>query len=296
VAQLQGKKVTRVLGVMFGPRVWDSLLRYVAVGLMAPLIATLWLVAGVWGLLAFLLPIGLAWSAAAKSRALDLASERLEQKDDAIAQSLSQMSSERRQERLALAGDLHDDVLPALFKVDLLGKVIQRDLDSGRLLQLEEDVRELAESVRSAQLSVRQVVGSLRDSPIGPSGLPGAIEACAKSLETASTVRFSLDLSDVTGTSASQLMVFQVAREAMRNAVQHSRSLAVTVNLWQEDGCIRVSVRDEGVGFHTQEARESSHFGLKLMAERAEAVGGRLVVDSVLGQGTSISLTMPPDA
>jgi signal transduction histidine kinase len=91
-------------------------------------------------------------------------------------------------------------------------------------------------------------------------------------------------------------MVFQVAREAMRNAVQHSRSPAVTVNLWQEDGCIRVSVRDEGVGFHTEEARESSHFGLKLMAERAEAVGGRLVVDSVLGQGTSISLTMPPDA
>jgi signal transduction histidine kinase len=296
VARLQGRHVIGLLRDMFGPNYLESLLRYVAVGFMAPLIATVWLVAGLWGLFAFLLPIALAWLASAKSRELDIATQRLEKKDDALAESLNQMDSERRQERLALAGDLHDEVLPALFRVHLLGKVIEKDLESGRLLQLEDDVVDLAQSVSNAQLSVRHVVNNLRGSAIGADGLVGAIEQCARSLEAVSEVRFSLELAECAGTSASQLMVFQVAREAMRNAVQHSRSDAVMVRLWQDDGCIRVSVRDEGVGFDQEEARGSLHFGLHLMAERAEAVGGRLVVDSALGSGTSVTLTMPPDA
>lgn len=295
-ARLKQARVAVVLGEMYGPRVKDCVFRYVAVGLMAPLVATVWMAAGVWGLFAFLLPIVLAWSALAAARKLNVASDRLDAKNDALAQLLAQMADERRDERLALAAELHDEVLPALYKVHLMGEVIKKDLESGQLLQLEQDVPELAGAVTLAQLSIRHVVSNLRDSSIGPEGLRGIIEICAQSLEAASSARYSLNLADVSASRTCHLVVFQVAREAMRNAAKHSKSEEVSVRLWQEDGCVRLVVRDAGVGFDTQQMGKPLHFGLALMAERVEALGGRLVVDSILGQGTTIGLTIPPDA
>ncbi len=82
----------------------------------------------------------------------------------------------------------------------------------------------------------------------------------------------------------------------MRNAATHSKSEIVSVRLWQEDGCVRLVVRDEGVGFDSRPGQTLHHFGLALMAERAEALGGRVVIDSSLGGGTTIALSIPPDA
>jgi signal transduction histidine kinase len=295
VARLRKTSCMDVLHDMFGPRFRDSMLRYVAIGLMAPIIATLWIATGVWGLLAFLIPVGLAWSASSSARMLARASEELNSKNEALAKSLDLMADERRDERLALSGDLHDEVLPALFKVHLMGQVIKKDLAAGQLLQLEEDVPELDEAVGLAQLSIRQTISNLRNSAVGPNGLARAIELCAKSLEAVSSARFSLSLETVSSTSATQLLVFHVAREAMRNAASHSKSESISVRVWQEDGCVRLVVRDEGVGFDPRPGQTLLHFGLTLMAERAEALGGRVVIDSSLGGGTTISLSVPPD-
>ena len=52
---------------------------------------------------------------------------------------------------MALAGELHDEVLPALFKVHLMGQVLKQDLASGQLLQLEEDLPGLLDATLVAQ-------------------------------------------------------------------------------------------------------------------------------------------------
>ncbi len=132
---------------------------YLVLGLFAILLATVSVSAGVWGAVAFLAPLALARMTFLQAERLTESGKRLREKNDALVQVLSRMSEERRDERLVMAGELHDEVLPPLFKVHLMGQVLRQDLDSGRLLDLDEDLPELLSAAQAAQGAVRGVVG-----------------------------------------------------------------------------------------------------------------------------------------
>ena len=136
VAKLHAVSTGDVVRRMFGPRYGESLLRYVGVGLMAPLIAVVWLTAGAYGLAAFLIPLGLAWSSYVEAERLRRPPAQIETKNQSLMLALEEIASERRDERLVLAGELHDSVLPAMFKVQLMGQVMRQDLAEGKLLDL----------------------------------------------------------------------------------------------------------------------------------------------------------------
>ena len=63
--------------------------------------------------------------------------------------------------------------------------------------------------------------------------------------------------------------------------------------LWQDSGLIRLSVKDDGVGFDQRLVDRESHFGLQLITERVEAAQGKVVIDSRLGEGTTVSAVLP---
>jgi len=266
---------------------------YLCLGLLAVLLATLYEVAGGWGLPAALFPLALARQMFKRGRHLEDAARKLAAKDRALVGAAKQTLIERRDERLAVAGELHDEVLPPLFKVHLMGQVLRQDLNSGRLLDLDEDVPQLITATEIAQSAIRGLMLNLRRSSIGPAGLNATIELLGRQLEAAGSPSIQLELSDVGGSSVSQLLAYQVAREAMNNAARHSRGSRITVRLFREGDCIRLIVEDDGVGFDPCQVDGSEHFGLQLIAERIEAGRGRMVVDSMLGGGTRIMATLP---
>jgi signal transduction histidine kinase len=277
---------------MFGPNL-TYFIRYVGIGLMAPLIATIWIYSGAFGLAAFFFPLALAWSAYRQAEKLAEVGGRLEDKNRSLLVALEQVASERRDERLALAGELHDQVLPALFKVDLMAQVLRQDLADGRLLELEEDLPPLSEAAAAAAHATRELTNDLRESSLGPGGLAAALRSIAGELESASATRFDLNLADVSASETTQLVAYQVGREAMINASKHSQADRVVVRLEGDADTIRLTVIDEGVGFSPRVASKPLHFGLQLMAERADAAGGRLTIDSLIGRGTTVSLALP---
>jgi signal transduction histidine kinase len=291
-SSLQAVSPTDALRRMFGPN-FSYLIRYVGIGLMAPLIATIWLYAGVVGLAAFFFPLALGWSAYRQAESLSEISRQLSDKNSSLLAALEQVAAERRDERLALAGELHDKVLPALFKVDLMAQVLGQDLADGRLFDLEADLPPLTEAASLAAHATRELTNDLRESSLGPGGLAAALRSIAAELESASMTRFDLDLADVVAEETTQLVAYQVGREAMINASKHSQADRVTVRLNAGADGIRLTVSDEGVGFSTRVASKPLHFGLQLMAERADALGGRLTVDSMIGRGTVVSLVLP---
>jgi len=293
VAKLHAVSTGDVVRRMFGPRYGESLLRYVGVGLMAPLIAVVWLTTGAYGLAAFLIPLGLAWSSYVEAERLSKASERIETKNQSLLLALDEIAAERRDERLVLAGELHDSVLPAMFKVQLMGQVMRQDLAEGKLLDLEDDLPPLNEAISEAQVRVRGVTGGLRESSVGPGGLASALKSLASDLETVSSTRFDLDLDEVEATDTAQLVAYHVGREAMMNATKHSKADLISVSLKQTIEGVILEIRDSGVGFAPRFDSKPLHFGMELMAERAEAAGGRLSVQSFLGKGTTVSLFLP---
>jgi two-component system, NarL family, sensor histidine kinase DegS len=89
-----------------------------------------------------------------------------------------------------------------------------------------------------------------------------------------------------------QLALFRILQEALSNAARHGGAGQVRVRLGYELGQVSLSVRDDGRGFDVQQAR-SGHYGLLNMHERAQKIGGTLLVESAPGQGTHVCLTVP---
>jgi len=74
---------------------------------------------------------------------------------------------------------------------------------------------------------------------------------------------------------------------------RHSGASAVSVSLRPGDGGLLLAVRDDGAGFDPAAPRGRRSLGLASMRERVELVGGKLRVDSVPGEGTTISAWVP---
>jgi two-component system nitrate/nitrite sensor histidine kinase NarX len=86
-----------------------------------------------------------------------------------------------------------------------------------------------------------------------------------------------------------------VLQEALSNVRKHAGASHVTVRV-QQTPCWRFEVEDDGHGFHADTPAGESHVGLRIMSERAQRIGAQLAVQSRVGQGTRVTLTMPVSA
>jgi two-component system sensor histidine kinase DegS len=221
----------------------------------------------------------------------------VESKDRALVQASVRVVDERRDERMTVAGALHDAVLPPLFRVHLLGQVLRQDLARGRLLSLDEDLPDLLSATEAAQDALREVIRDLRRSTLGAGGLGDTVKLLAHQLEAAGGPRVTVESESSMGASSlAQLLAYQVVREALNNAAKHAKASSVGVRIWRDHDDVRVVVEDDGLGFDRDTVDREAHFGLQLMEERIEAVGGRAYIDSQLGRGTRVVAVIPAGA
>ena len=90
-----------------------------------------------------------------------------------------------------------------------------------------------------------------------------------------------------------QIQVLHIVQEALSNVRKHARAGQVWLDV-QKQPLWRLEVRDDGIGFAGQHARQDeTHVGLRIMAERAERLGALVEVVSTPGRGTSVVLTLP---
>jgi signal transduction histidine kinase len=271
----------------------DFALTYASFGLLSLLLAEIFTAIGPWGLAVFAIPILLARQAFSGRRRLEGAQRRASVQLEALRDMSQTIADERKQERLALAAGLHDEVLPPLFKVHLMGEVLKRDLATGRLLTLEEDVPELLGATERASDSMRALIVRLRESPLGVGGLAETLSVLVEYLQAETRTVIELDVDKVSGTPLVQLLAYQVVREALRNVINHSNAKSVRVVILGDQDKLQIEVEDDGTGFAPETVDSRSHFGLALMRERLEIVGGSLRVQSSRGQGTRLSVMIP---
>ncbi len=91
--------------------------------------------------------------------------------------------------------------------------------------------------------------------------------------------------------------LFRVAQEAITNVVKHADATLVTIILVQNRGELRLTIQDNGKGFaNSAGLKDTGSLGMATMRERAEAIGARLSVRSTPGQGTVVTIALPPKA
>jgi signal transduction histidine kinase len=282
----------QVLGTLKLGSAGAFMLSYLCYGLLSVMLARIYVEIGFWGLAVFAIPVALARQAFEQSRRREIADHRLRLQSEALRDASSRVADERRDERLAVAAGLHDEVLPPLFNVHLMGQVLRQDLAAGRLLELEDDIPALLGAVDNANDAVRGLIKGLRRSPLGAAGFMGTLRLLVQHLQTISPAAFTLDIEDIEGPPLTQLLAYQVVREALNNAVRHSGATSIQVQAGVHAGAVRVIVEDDGSGFVAAKF-DGDHFGLSMMRERVELVGGVLHVESTHGVGTRVVARLP---
>jgi signal transduction histidine kinase len=175
-------------------------------------------------------------------------------------------------ERRRIARDLHDGLQGrlVLLKVQAAGTADQETLRTGIQSAIDE-LRELVNGVMPAQLTERGLAAAIEDLR---DRLPMPIELRVSGFER----RLRPDV---------ETAAYFVVSEAIANAVKHAGSTALVVVVTQADGELKLSVSDDGSGL----VRPGG--GIRGMADRVEALGGALAVESVRGSGTRVRAVIP---
>jgi signal transduction histidine kinase len=92
--------------------------------------------------------------------------------------------------------------------------------------------------------------------------------------------------------------LLRTAQEALANAARHASASEVTLTLSYLGDVVTLDVHDDGSGFDPARPTPAEGRGLGLvgMRERAERLGGNLAVESALGEGTTLGVTLPAHA
>lgn len=195
------------------------------------------------------------------------------------------------EERQRLARDLHDSVSQTLFSAGLIAEVLprlwERNPEEGR-----RRLEELRQLTRGALAEMRMLLLELRPTALTEVALADLLRHLAAA--TAGRARLPVDVT-VTGKSQTlppetQVAFYRIAQEALSNAARHSDARRATVLLQFEPEAVVMEIADGGRGFDVAGV-SGEHFGLRIMRERAAAVGVRLSVDSGPGRGTKVTAT-----
>ena len=228
-------------------------------------------------------------------------SDEVQRLDAAFDRMITRLESERRQvgraaieaqerERRRIAQDLHDEVNQALTAVSLRLQAIIERVPSEIQGELIETKRLSTQAMHELLTIARQ----LRPTVLDDHGLLAALRSQVRDFAEQSGIeaRFSTSGSMPDLAPEHQLVIYRVTQESLSNVVQHSAARMVDVQLAFADSVV-LSISDDGCGFSQEdENRLDGHLGLSGMHERALAVGGRLSVWSVAGQGTRVELTI----
>jgi signal transduction histidine kinase len=267
------------------------LLSYACFGFLGILIAEAYSAFGLAGVVASVAPVVLGRQAFFHRSRLENAEQNLAASSDALRRVDERIAEERRDERTRIAEALHDEVLQDLYNVTIRAQVLRQDLLSGRLLDLEDDLPAVVRASEAAVEDLREVIQGLRSATVGHAGLVETLALFARHMEGESGVKMVLSLDpSIRSSPERELVVYQIAREALTNAVRHGRPRTVWLSLRKGPSGWEAEVEDDGCGFDTDNPPSDLHFGLQLMKERANSITAQLEVRSRPGSGTVIRL------
>jgi signal transduction histidine kinase len=201
-------------------------------------------------------------------------------------------------ERERLARELHDSLAQVLAFVTLQGQGVRSLLSRGEIVEADGLVARLVEVAREADTDIRESILGLRVA-LAEGGLWSALATYLEQYEKRYRIHTELWRPETLGDGAFEPLVevqlLRIIQEALTNARKHSRASSVCVTFAAQDGRAQVTVQDDGCGFAPAEVHDDSArgVGLRVMRERADEIGGALVVRSAPGEGTQVVVTVP---
>jgi PAS domain S-box-containing protein len=204
-------------------------------------------------------------------------------------------------ERRALANELHDLIGQKLTALNINLSIVKIESMSATEEQVGPRLEDSLKLVEETIESIRGVMTELRPAVLDDYGLGPALRWYAKQFGNRTHVATKV-IEHGPGRrlpSTAEEAFFRIAQEALANIAKYAGAEKVTVSLDTTSNATCLTIADDGHGFDPsiRPQPSSDHgWGLMIMRERAAAVGADLTIESALGQGTRIIVTLRGDA
>ena len=197
------------------------------------------------------------------------------------------------QERVRIAGDIHDGVGQELAGIAMLlqsaATVRDPKPDSHRA-----ELRAIVQQVNNAIRSARDLARGLSPIQVVQGSLRSALRRLGQEVRGGMAVDVDVDaqFDDRIADDLAADHVYRIAQEAVQNAIRHSDGSAISVSCKLEHGDLLLSITDNGKGIQADQT-QAPGLGLRLMHYRAHMIRGRLTVSSLSEGGTCVQLRVP---
>jgi two-component system sensor histidine kinase UhpB len=209
----------------------------------------------------------------------------------------------QEQERGDIARDLHDEVGPFLFAINVDTANIAGAVEARRIDEVPRHLRSIGEAVVHLQRQVRDMLGRLRPIGLEEFGLAAAIGNLVDFWRRRHPqIQYDVAVADTLGGfgEATDRVIYRIVQEGISNAVRHGRPRHIAVSIAARadapgyPGAIVVRVEDDGGGIDAGiDTGTGPGYGLLGMSERVKALGGRLTIDSRNGEGLTVTALLP---
>ena len=219
---------------------------------------------------------------------------RLEQEIATRRQCEIEIDRVGEEERRRLGSELHDGLCQELTAALLQCTTVENRLaaqcfpEAGQISQL----RSMIEAAIGTSYDVSK---GLCPVDLDPEGLVCALERLAEQTQEMAGIecRVRSERSIIVRSQEEALHLFRIAQEAVRNAVRHARCRSILIELQASPASLTLCVRDDGAGCEPQVSDPLGGMGIRLMAYRAEAMGGTLTVGQPADGGTVVTCRLP---
>lgn len=231
---------------------------------------------------------------ALKAWSLIQASKQAEEDLRSYARRLIEMEEELRKK---LSAELHDEIGRDLTVLGVNFSIISSELADQTSPQVQKRIDDSVRLVQEISRTTRNIMNSLRPPVIDDYGLVPALrwQSDLFSFRTGVAIYIHAEEPFPRLPSEIELTLFRIAQEALFNTSKHARATLVAISLRKDADGVMLDIADDGIGSAIIPPSESknSGWGMTLMRERSELVGGRFSVTSLPGHGTVISVEIP---
>jgi signal transduction histidine kinase len=229
------------------------------------------------------------------ARGEELVRERDErQRTEQDLQFNRQLLSQALEEKIRLGHDLHDGIIQSLYAAGLTLEAA-RALVATAPAEADRRLEQTREALNATIRDVRGYISGLTPEMLLRTGFKQALVTLTDELRAGRDVGFDLRIDDEAAallTLEQTREVVQIAREAVSNSLRHGDAKTISLRLHMGDQAVCLLLQDYGAGYDPAQRHPGGH-GLGNMEARAGRLGGSLRVESQLGIGTRIVLTLP---
>ena len=198
------------------------------------------------------------------------------------------------EERARIARDLHDSVTQSIYSASLIAEALpgvwQRSPD-----QVRGNLITLLQLIRGALAEMRTLLFELRPSALEEASLGRLLHQLADVLtgRTRIPVEVTVQGQEELPTQT-KIALYRIAQEVFNNIAKHARATKATATLQNQPGTVLLTIQDNGQGFDPASI-PAERMGVRIMYERAQAIGAEMVVETELGRGARVSVAWQVD-